>query len=119
MRYSTSRGSPAAAERSIAPSTMPQSSGWTHARKRSRVISSSGEYPKIARAFSVTQKTPVPYSRVQSPASAASAASDRRSSLSRRASSARFRASALAKTCATSCRRFRSVSGQSRAARRR
>ena len=39
--------------------TMPQSSGWTDARRLSVVMASSGEYPKIVRALSVAQKTPV------------------------------------------------------------
>ena len=51
------------------------------------------------------------------PASAASAARLSRSSLARKAWSARFRASALANMCATNCSRFTSASGQSRFAR--
>ena len=106
IRYSTSTASPVRADRSMAPRTRSQSSGWTEASRRSRLMTSSGSYPKIARALCVAQKTPVSYSSVQKPASAESAARFSRSSLSRKASSVRFRASAFAKTCATSCSRF-------------
>ncbi len=53
-------GSPSRRERSMASRTRSQSSGWTEASNCSRSMTSSGEYPKIVRARSVAQKTPVP-----------------------------------------------------------
>ena len=43
----------------MASRTRSQSSGWTTASKRSMVMTSSGENPKIARVLPVTQKTRV------------------------------------------------------------
>jgi hypothetical protein len=60
-------------------------------------------YPKIFRARSVIQNSCLSQSRTQRPASAASAAKLRRSSLSRSAWSARLRASALVKIWAINC----------------
>ena len=87
-----------------------------HRGKRAMSMDSSGPNPKITRVLFVTQNTPVSASSVQRPASAESAARLTRSSASRSASSARLRARALVKTCATRPSRCTNRGGQARSA---
>ena len=108
IRYSTLTGSPALARTARwPPGRDSRSSGWTAASKTLHGDDLVRREPEdrpgpLRDPEDSRRRSPGP----RAPRSAESAARLRRSSLSRKASSARLRASALVKTCATSCSRL-------------